>query len=68
MSRAIRTIVHELWTRVQRVIIDPDGNPQVKDTTCCCGAPGGMRRLCARAMGNKTPCRCHCHAVKDHRP
>jgi hypothetical protein len=29
--------------------------------TCVCSKPGALRRACADARGNKTPCRCHCH-------
>jgi len=61
VSRSIRTPDHGYWTRVQKVVIDKNGDPQVKDTTCCCAAAGGLRRVCARAAGNKTPCRCACH-------
>lgn len=57
----VRRKVRTYWTRVQRVVIDGDGQPQVKDTTCCCKAAGALRRICARVSGNRTPCRCDCH-------
>ena len=46
----------EYWTEVKRVV-NLAGEPFVKQTTCCCGDPGGKRKDCAKAMGNKTPCR-----------
>jgi hypothetical protein len=33
----------------------------VKQTCCCCEAPGGSRKGCAMVAGNKAPCRCDCH-------
>ena len=64
MTRSVRTPHLDYWTRVQRIEIDPKGEPQVRETTCCCGAAGGLRRVCTRVMGNKTPCRCACHPSK----
>ena len=64
---ATRTKVLEYWTRVTRAVIDDDGQPYLLVTTCCCEAPGGLRRVCARATGNKTPCRCACHQRKGGR-
>ena len=58
---SVRRWVNDHWTEVQRIIFDESGQPQVKATTCCCSAPGGLRRICARVSGNKTPCRCDCH-------
>lgn len=57
----VRRKIHEFWTMVERIVFDRDGEPQVHSTTCCCKAAGAMRRICARASGNKTPCRCACH-------
>lgn len=51
------------WTEVKRVVM-VDGLPHVKQTTCCCAAPGGTPKGCAIVQGNKTPCRCHCHRAK----
>ena len=62
MARSTKTRVHEFWVRTQKIVMDREGQPQVKDTTCCCKAPGALRRVCARAQGNKTPCRCACHS------
>lgn len=45
------------WTEVKRVV---DG--EVVQSTCCCADPGVSRRGCAVKSGNKTPCRCACHA------
>lgn len=58
---SVRRKVHTYWTEVQRIVFDQSGQPQVKMTTCCCKAPGGLRRICARINNNKTPCRCDCH-------
>jgi hypothetical protein len=61
-AMSVRTKLHGgTYTRIERVVIDDDGVPQVKSTTCCCGAPGALRRVCARVSNNKTPCRCNCH-------
>lgn len=51
------------WTEGKRVVIR-DGEPVVKQTCCCCKAPLATRKECAIATGNKTPCRCDCHATK----
>lgn len=48
------------WTEVKRVV-EVDGEPVVKQTTCCCAAPGETPKGCSVVAGNKTPCRCHCH-------
>lgn len=58
---SVRRKVHTYWTEVKRIIIDNAGEPQVKVTTCCCAAPGGLRRICSRVGKRKTPCRCACH-------
>lgn len=50
--------VREYWTEVKRIV---DG--EVKQTTCC-KAPGDTPKACAKATGNKTPCRCDCHRKK----
>lgn len=52
------------WTTVKRIVIDADGEPQLKETSCCCAVAGGTRKECSAKAGNKTPCRCYCHAVK----
>ena len=65
---SVRRNVLGYWTRVERVTIDAKGEPQVQSTTCCCKAAGGMRRICARVTGNKTPCRCACHANAARKP
>ena len=57
----------EYWTKVKRLVhVDNDqfGELVVKETSCCCKAPGESRRECMTAAGNKTPCRCHCHSKK----
>jgi|HubBroStandDraft_4_1064222.scaffolds.fasta_scaffold64215_1 hypothetical protein len=54
----------EYWTTVKRIAVDSDGEPQLKETTCCCALAGGTRKECSAKAGNKTPCRCACHAVK----
>lgn len=53
-----RRKVRGYWTEVKRIV---DG--EVKQTVCCCDAPGHTRKECAVASGNKTPCRCYCHKV-----
>lgn len=50
---------YEFWTEVKRVV-----SGEVKQTTCCCAAPGSTRKGCAIVAGNKTPCRCACHPRK----
>jgi hypothetical protein len=55
-----------MYTEVKRVVIRDDGQPVVKETTCCCASAGSTPRDCADAAGNKTPCRCHCHRKKFH--
>lgn len=49
----------EHWTEVKRIV-----NGEVKQTTCCCEAPGMTAKDCMKATGNKTPCRCDCHRGK----
>ena len=61
---SVQRKVNTYWTEVKRIVFGSDGEPAVKTTTCCCGAPGGLRRICARVSGNKTPCRCDCHAKR----
>ena len=58
---SVRKPVLDYWTNCKRTIIAKDGQPKILDTTCCCAAAGGLRRVCARKQGNKTPCRCYCH-------
>jgi hypothetical protein len=60
---ATRRKVRDYWTEVKRVVIR-DGAPEVKQTTCCCEAPGALAKECMIASGNKTPCRCDCHRAK----
>lgn len=57
----VREQMKPIYTEVQRIVFDESGEPQVKVTTCCCKAPGGIPRICARVAGYKTPCRCNCH-------
>lgn len=52
-----------MYTEVKRVVVDPAGEPVVKET-CCCALAGGTRKECQLAAGNKTPCRCYCHSKK----
>ena len=52
-----RRKMSELYTEVKQVV---DG--EVVQTTCCCEAAGATRKGCATVAGNKTPCRCACHA------
>lgn len=47
------------WTETKRIV-----NGEVKQTTCCCAAPGAKAKECSRVAGNKTPCRCDCHRGK----
>jgi hypothetical protein len=50
---------NEFYTEVKRVV-----NGEVKQTTCCCAAPGSTCKGCAIVAGNKSPCRCACHPRK----
>lgn len=52
----------EYWTEVKQVV-----NGEVKQTICCCEAPGASRKGCAIVSGNKTPCRCDCHRRKQRK-
>lgn len=52
-----------LYTETKR-IVERNGEPVVKTTTCCCRGPGLTPRGCSDAAGNKTPCRCDCHRKK----
>lgn len=58
----VHTKVMGHWTKVERVVIDRNGDPQVKETVCGCEAPAASRKGCAVVQGNKTPCRCVCHS------
>ena len=58
----------EFWTETKRVVMDEDGEPQVKQVTCCCALPAGTRKECSEQAGNKTPCRCWCHSSKLKMP
>jgi hypothetical protein len=53
-----------MYTEVKRVVPGPDGEPLVKQTTCCCAKAGATRQQCRDASGNKNPCRCWCHCRK----
>lgn len=53
--------VRTYWTETKRVI-----NGRVKQTTCCCAAPGSTRSGCRIVQGNKTPCRCFCHSNEHY--
>lgn len=63
----VRALGWPVYTKVERVVFDKNGDPQVNTTTCCCKAAGALRRICARVSGNKTPCRCFCHSLKPAR-
>lgn len=52
-----------MYTEVKRIVVR-EGEPEVKQTSCCCKAPGDTRKECANVTGNKTPCRCDCHSKK----
>ncbi len=54
-----RRKVRDYWTEVKRIV-----RGEVKQTTCCCAAPGAKPKECAVVSGNKTPCRCDCHRKK----
>jgi hypothetical protein len=54
-----RRKILELWTEVKRIV-----NGEVKQTCCCCAAPGAKPKECSMVAGNKTPCRCDCHRGK----
>lgn len=58
----VRGLMKPTYTTVERVVIDRNGEPQVKVTSCCCSSPGALRRICARTRNLKTPCRCFCHS------
>lgn len=60
----LRKRYNGMYTESKRVVLDDDGEPQVKEVCCCCKAPAATRRECADAHGNKTPCRCWCHSKK----
>ncbi len=52
-----------IYTEVKMVVLQ-DGCKQLKQTCCCCKAPGESRKDCMIASCNKTPCRCYCHSRK----
>ena len=54
-----RRKVLSYWTEVKRIV-----GGEVKQTTCCCAAPGVTAKGCAIVSGNKTRCRCDCHRGK----
>lgn len=54
----------EYWFEVKRTVLDESGEPVVKETSCCCAAPGSTRKGCSVVAGNKTPCRCFCHSQR----
>lgn len=51
----------QFWTETKRVV-EVDGVAIVKQTTCCCKAPGASARDCMLKAGHKTRCRCFCHS------
>ena len=55
---------HEHWTETKRVVAGPDGEPAVKQVTCCCEAPAATAKQCQQVSGNKSRCRCFCHSRK----
>ena len=59
-----RRKILDYWTETKQVVPDENGEPQVKQVTCCCIVPAGTRRACSDVAGNKTPCRCWCHSKK----
>lgn len=49
------------WHEVKRVIRG-EGEPWVKQTTCCCASPGASSRECSIKANHKSKyCRCYCH-------
>jgi hypothetical protein len=58
-----RRKVHDYWTEVKRIV-----GGEVKQTSCCCAAPGATRKGCSVVAGNKTPCRCYCHKTTPDKP
>jgi hypothetical protein len=50
-------VVNEIYTETKRVV-----EGEVVQTVCCCSWPGAARRDCAAVSGNRSPCRCACHA------
>ena len=46
----------EFYTEVKRV-----SRGAIRQTTCCCAAPGLTPLGCKIAAGLKNPCRCACH-------
>ncbi len=57
----------EYWTETKRVLTAANGEPYVKQVTCCGTGAAGTRRECQESRSLKTPCRCHCHSTKPHR-
>lgn len=55
--------INEFYTESKRVIAD-----EVVQVTCCCVAPTASRAGCMMVAGNKTPCRCACHAAPSPAP
>jgi hypothetical protein len=53
----------EFWTETKRVV-EVEGVPIVKVTSCCCAAPGSTAKGCSIVAGNKTRCRCFCHSKR----
>jgi hypothetical protein len=54
-----RRKVRQYWIETKRIV-----QGEVKQTLCCCAAPGARPKECALTSGNKTPCRCDCHRGK----
>jgi hypothetical protein len=48
--------IGEFWTEVKRII-----RGEVRQSTCCCAAPGATPKGCAIAGRLTTRCRCACH-------
>lgn len=53
----------ELWTETKRVV-EVDGVPIIKTTTCCCKAPCASARDCMLKSGHKSRCACFCHSKR----
>jgi hypothetical protein len=61
---ATRRKISGFWTEVHRSVSEDE----VKVTVCCCFSPGDTSRRCAKAAGNKAPCRCDCHRKPRREP
>ncbi len=56
--------IKEFWTEVKRVLPDANGEPVVKETTCCCARPGASARDCMLVAGHKSRCGCFGHSKR----